>query len=465
MSARAVSLRVKRQGRDTAPIIYARWRAPDGRQVERRVGAGWLVKQGEPGGRPNGTAIGDWRVRSGRAPEGFLTPDAARERVPEVLDAWAREADETREAARRERDRKVTFADAAGEWLRRRERKGCKPSTMRDYRVMLAPAPDGPADPASGRIMRRFGDVPVADVARADVRAFLDAMESDGLSPRTINKTRQVLWAIFEVATEHAERDGDGRRVGGGFGVAMDNPVPRDSKRRQDSARRLEVFSPADVAALARAAEAGLHRDPPENLAEKVARQGVVAGHGEDRQDAALFTVAALAGLRMGELLALRWRDVDFAAERISVFESYAAGQTTAPKSGRSRSVPMARQAAEALARLSQRPMFTAPGDLVFCGRDGRHLDGSALRRRFVRARDAAGLRPLRFHDLRHTFGTLAARQFGVRAVQELMGHAQLATTAKYMHYLPAADEAERLSRAFEVAATPAELLAPEAAA
>lgn len=443
------SLRVKDQG--GGPVVYARWRDPSDtrKNVERAVGRGWLVREGEAGARPNGAMIGEWRVRIGRAPEGFLTPDAARERVPEVVAAWEREAEETERAAVRERDRPVTFAAVAEEWLRTRERKGCKPSTLRDYRATLA---------ENGRIMRAFGVCPVGDVTRGDVRALLDGMEAEGLTARSVNKARQMLATVFDLAREPAECGRDGLRTVGGFGVAMDDPVPRDSKRRQDQPRRLEVYTPEEIAALARAAKAGLHRDRPRTFAEKVAAEGRASGHGTDQQDAALFVVAALAGLRMGELLALRWRDVDFSGERISVFESRSAGQTTAPKSGRARSVPTARQVAEALARLSQRPMFTGPDDLVFCGRDGRHLDGSALRRRFVKARDAAGLRPLRFHDLRHTFGTLAAGQLGIRAVQELMGHAQLATTSRYLHYVATDGAAERLSRAFDVATTPAEL-------
>ena len=60
-----------------------------------------------------------------------------------------------------------------------------------------------------------------------------------------------------------------------------------------------------------------------------------------------------------------------------------------------------------------------------------------ALRRRFKRARDQAGLRPLRFHDLRHTFGSTAIRVADPREVQEWLGHADFSTTQIYMHYKP----------------------------
>jgi integrase len=123
-------------------------------------------------------------------------------------------------------------------------------------------------------------------------------------------------------------------------------------------------------------------------------------------QDAAIYLTAAFTGLRRGELLALRWRDVDFAGDTIRVRASYAGGALTTPKSGKVRSVPMAPEVASALAKLGHRGHSTDDDDLVFIGEFAGYLDGSALRRRYDIAVKAAGLRPLRFHDLRHTFGT-----------------------------------------------------------
>jgi integrase len=116
--------------------------------------------------------------------------------------------------------------------------------------------------------------------------------------------------------------------------------------------------------------------------------------------------VAAFSGLRMEELLALRWRHVIWEAQRPHVQRAYTLGQEDSPNGRLGRTVPLAEQPAEALARLSKRPMFTRNPDLVFCSRTGEHLDGSALRRRFKAARDAAiaenrDMPALRFHDLR----------------------------------------------------------------
>jgi integrase len=109
---------------------------------------------------------------------------------------------------------------------------------------------------------------------------------------------------------------------------------------------------------------------------------------------------------------------------------------------------------AAALARLGQRDRFTGQDDFVFAGEEGGPLDGSALRRRYMKATASAGLRPLRFHDLRHAFGTLAASAvLSGRELQEWLGHADLKTTQRYLHYRTRGDEARRLSGAFELQA------------
>jgi integrase len=75
--------------------------------------------------------------------------------------------------------------------------------------------------------------------------------------------------------------------------------------------------------------------------------------------------------------------------------------------------------------------------------------DPSALRRRYALAVKRAGLPPLRFHDLRHTFGSLAINFASIVQVQAWMGHADIKTTMRYLHHKSRADEARVLSAAF----------------
>jgi integrase len=172
----------------------------------------------------------------------------------------------------------------------------------------------------------------------------------------------------------------------------------------------------------------------------------------------------------MGELRALRWRDVDFPKAAIRVARNLSNGVLGSPKGRRIRAVPMIPEVAKTLARLRQRGVFTGDDDLVFPGMRsaervldavdyepeqdevlvGDFLDRSALRRRFKAAVKRAGLRELRFHDLRHTFASLGADEANPVELQAYMGHSDLRTTMRYLHHKSRADEAERLARAFQ---------------
>jgi integrase len=205
------------------------------------------------------------------------------------------------------------------------------------------------------------------------------------------------------------------------------NPVSDVEKPAQSRSVGIEVFSTEEIQVLVRAADS--------------------------EQDAALYLTAAYTGLRRGELVALRWLNVDFPRRHIRVTASYTERALSNPKSGRARSVPMASVVAEALARLANRPEHTADDDLVFLGSGGGYLDASALYRRYKIALRAAGLRSLRFHDLRHTFGTTVVGNHAVSILQlkEWMGHADIDTTMKYLHYAPRAGDAQLVADAFSV--------------
>ena len=170
----------------------------------------------------------------------------------------------------------------------------------------------------------------------------------------------------------------------------------------------------------------------------------LLAGASE-AQDAAVFTVAAFTGLRLGELRALRWEDVDFSKRLVHVRRSYTAKALDTPKSGRVRSVPLIDQAARVLDELSRREHFTGEDDLVFTNTVGGVLDDSKLRKRFKGALARAGLKRLRLHDLRHTFGTLAVQAFPLSDVRAYMGHADIQTTMIYVHHVPQHDAVGRV--------------------
>jgi integrase len=169
--------------------------------------------------------------------------------------------------------------------------------------------------------------------------------------------------------------------------------------------------------------------------------------------DGALFLTAAYTGLRRGELLALRWSDIDWLAAKIRVRRAYVRGGYTTPKSRRgSRAVPLAVRLAAELELHFKRSIYQADDDLVFPHpRTGHPLDPSKLARRFKAALRAAQVRQVRLHDLRHTFGTrMAAAGVPLRTLQEWLGHQDIQTTMIYSDYQPDdRREAELVERAF----------------
>ena len=176
------------------------------------------------------------------------------------------------------------------------------------------------------------------------------------------------------------------------------------------------------------------------------------------RLEPTLYLTAAMTGLRQGELLGLRWRDVDFDARKLRVVSPFVRGEFGDPKSaGSGRSVPMAERVAVALAELRERSHYSHDRDLVFCHPEtGKPLDRSKLVRRFKQALDRADVHRITFHELRHTFGTrMAAAGTPMRTLQHWMGHADSKTTQIYAHYQPSEQEADAVDRAFDHAMSP----------
>ncbi len=139
-------------------------------------------------------------------------------------------------------------------------------------------------------------------------------------------------------------------------------------------------------------------------------------------------------------------RNVDFANGVLRFEDGYTTRGGHAGKKGRRvRSVPMSDNIRAALLPYCR---GRAGQELVFerTGTPGEPICGVSLYRRFVSAAQRAGLPVLRFHDLRHSFGTQAIRAFNIYEVQRMMGHRSITTTERYLHYAPDPDGAAKLS-------------------
>jgi integrase len=364
-------------------------------RVERKTGPVWYAKYRGPDGRQVKKKIGPAWTGRGRPAPGSFTERTANDWLDDVLRQARAEAGGSIAVVD-----DVPFATAAREWLRYCEHdRACKPSTMRSYRSSV-----------EGRLIPAFGVELTSEITPLHIERWRSSLP---VSPRMKNKLLTELHGIFKRAMKM-------------YGLAA-NPAAAVEALRVPKSCDIEVFTPKEVLALCRAAAC--------------------------EQDSAIYLTAAYTGLRRGELIALCWREVDFINNVVRVRASFSAGRLTTPKSGKIRSVPLAPQVAGALALLGQRDEFTGEDDLVFPGDDGCHLDGSALRRRYVGALKTAGLRELRFHDLRHTFATRLIAKADIARVQEWMGHADIQTTRKYLHFAPRPDDALLVAEAFDAAA------------
>ncbi|MCB0859998.1 MAG: site-specific integrase [Solirubrobacterales bacterium] len=403
------------------PRYRAKWRDRDGRQCAPTIGPAWLVKED-----------GLWVPRPGRLQLGYFDQQAAYIRMAELI------AERDREIELEASQPALSFDELAAAWLDYLSRGGrAKPSTLKDYRLLLVyprSAIRGKLE-RKARIMERFAGCEAVAITTDEIAEFLNGLVIEGLSPRNVNKHRAVLHAIYAFGMKP-----------GAFKLPT-NPVAGTEKQRHGGEAAIDTFSAAELASIERVALDGEHRSQPDDFY----GPGVfVEWRRLNQQDAAIIIVAAHTGLRQGELRALRWRHVDLEGQRVTVEAAISDGEVSTTKSRRIRTVPLTNTACRHLKGVASRSHFLEPEDLVFCGGAGGILDESALRRRFRRVQEKAGLRVRRFHDLRHTFGSVAVRRFDPVTVQSLMGHSSLSTTERYLHSRPRADDAAKLSEAFE---------------
>lgn len=152
-----------------------------------------------------------------------------------------------------------------------------------------------------------------------------------------------------------------------------------------------------------------------------------------DDEERALLMFALRTGARAGEQLALRWDDIDWHTREIVFRRSSTAGEVGPTKSGRERRVPMTEGLERALRKVKH-----LRGDLVFCRLDGKPLTIWQLHERLWGACRRAGLRKIRWHDLRHSFASqLVTVGVPIRRVQDWLGHSTIAMTMRYSHLAP----------------------------
>jgi integrase len=354
----------------------------------------WFGRWHNGKSRPN-RKIG--RVRKRGNKEG-LTQTEAEKRLREMMDAEPPPP-----------ETENTVSDASERLLRALKVKGLKPTTLATYgslfKTHIQPPP--------------FGDLLLHEASADDVEELLARMRSEEKATKTIANVYKLLSQLFTFAVKK--------------GWCAKNPCTSVEAPLVRQSKEIRFLSQVELSALLGAVDL---------------EKGLFG-----RTDRALYLTAAMSGLRQGELLALRWRDVDWGASRIRVRRNYVRGHWVTPKStAGSRAVPLIDMVAGELDRHFQRSAYQGDDELVFGHPEkGTVLCHSALTKRFKKALKAAGVRPVRFHDLRHTFGTCIAAEGKVapRTLQEWMGHGDLKTTMIYLDYVPRKNESEIAGEAF----------------
>jgi integrase len=246
-----------------------------------------------------------------------------------------------------------------------------------------------------------FGRVRLDAITLPLVRDFMKALLAKDLSPKSVLNVMVVLKEMLKHAVQ--------------WGYLDANPA-QYAERPRGEEQEMEILTPPEIRRLLDAA---------------------------DEPARTLLLCAVLTGMRRGELLGLRWEDVDLEGHRIYVRRALWRGKFVTPKSRRSRrAIDVAPTLRSALTRLSSR--FN--GGLVFCSGDGKPIDpDNFVHRVWARVLRRAELRRIRFHDLRHTYTSLLIAQGAhPKYIQAQLGHASIQTTLdRYGHLMPDAHAAE----------------------
>jgi len=279
------------------------------------------------------------------------------------------------EKIREEEKQIVTFEDFLLDWLRVYAKPNNKASELRSKEVI-----------GYRHLIPAFGKLALEDVQGGEIERYKAKKIAEGLHPKTINNHLTVLRRCLRSAQEWGNIE------------------------------RLPVIKL-------------LKTPPPETHFLSEEEERVFLGAAQDGSVRLMFLTALHTGMRMGELIGLDWSAIDFERGTVCVRQSIVRGVFGTPKSNRVRFIPLT----DTLARLLLERRKKS--GLVFGREDGSPLSDSMLKKMIWKVCDDAGMGRLGWHRLRHTFASrLVSRGVHLRAVQQLLGHASIVMTERYVH-------------------------------
>jgi integrase len=299
--------------------------------------------------------------------------------------AWRQETQVAVRAGRAGAPSLGTLGEASQEWLllagtgvvRTRSGDRYKPSALRSYEGALR------------RVLPELGHLRLSSVTRNDLQDLVDQMVAEGRAPSTVRNALLPIRAIYRRALA---RD-----------VVRSNPTLKLTLPAVRSSRE-RVARPREAAAL-------------------IAALGPA--------DAAIWTTALYAGLRLGELLALSWSDLDFEARLIRVEHSWdrVAGLVEPKSRAGRRRVPMTNVTRATLLEHRLRQGHGGTG-FVFGQTPARPFNPWAATARAKRTWEETGLTPIGFHECRHTYAAfMIAAGVNAKSLSTYMGHSTITVT------------------------------------
>jgi integrase len=262
-------------------------------------------------------------------------------------------------------------------------------------------------------ILPALGEVPIRDISRAQIEGCLSGLQRKGHAVSTLRSVRATSATVLEAAISHR--------------YIEENPVHRIRLREADSRREPQYYRAPEIRRLLL-------------ILEEPCRSVVL--------------VAVSTGLRIGEILALRWKRIDLLNRTIEVASTYSSGEFGPPKTRSScRTIPMSASLVEVFKLL--RPACCEPDGLVFVTAKGTPLNFKNLyNRQLAPACDRIGQPRISWHSFRHTHQTLLHDNgASLKTSQALLGHSDLETTlGVYTHAIPAAERraVERVARVLD---------------
>lgn len=263
------------------------------------------------------------------------------------------------------------------DWLQS-ARLRIKPSTYERYKIAL-----------DKHIVPILGDLMLTRITAARLESFIDEKIKEGCAPASINKLIMVLKIIFKRARRYK--------------IIADNPA--EYLRQLTVPKKVKDFlKPSELALLL-----------------EIAKKDFPAWY-------PFFMVAVFTGARIGELMALRWSDINWSTNEIRFASSIYRGQPTTTKTN---SIGFVEVPSEALAALKKQPKIINPLDLIFLTSACKPHDRSNIAKRiFPKILRAAGLRAVTFHSLRDSYNVIMlSTGANIKVVQEQLRHKNINMT------------------------------------